>query len=676
MDRTQAKVEIRNRWKELYQADRSGKGIICPICGNGKGKTGDGIRENPKAKMPGGLICFKCDFSGDVFDLIQKENGCTFAEAFQAAADRLGISLDPYQSDTNSRNVLTAEPKPAKPPQAPQTAIKGTYKETDKPADYTAEITAYKANLQDAIPYLTARGISYRTAEAYNLGYAPEWRSPTSLRNGKNPPSSPRLIIPTSKNHYIARDTRKELTESQKRYSKMNEGKPGIFNQAALYDTSKEIVFLVEGAIDALSIIEAGADAIALNSTSNADRLLEYLKEKPTKATLILALDNDDSGKRAERTLKDGLQMLNISYITANISGRYNDPNEALTGNKEEFVKAVSQAKAQAAAKPDSMQGYIDFLMGGEIEQFRAAKDRKTGFPNLDAKSGGLYTGLYCVAATSSLGKTTFCHQMADQLATMGEDVLFFSMEQSRLELASKSIARITAQQNMQTAVTSLSIRKGYLPGYVQKAALDYRNAISDRLSVIEGNFNCNITFIGDYIRQYIRRTGCKPVVFIDYLQILQPAETSVRQTVKETVDNTVTELKQISREFDLTVFIISSINRMNYLTPIDFESLKESGNIEYTCDVIYGLQLQCLNSSLFDDPKMKIKEKRKKIREEKAANPRKIELLCLKNRYGIANFSCYFDYYPANDLFVPGTLDTKYIDDESDTGKKAGKRL
>ena len=134
--------------------------------------------------------------------------------------------------------------------------------------------------------------------------------------------------------------------------------------------------------------------------------------------------------------------------------------------------------------------------------------------------------------------------------------------------------------------------------------------------------------------------------------------------TVKETVDNTVTELKRISREHDLTVFIISSVNRANYLTPIDFESLKESGGIEYTADVIWGLQLQCLNDPLFDDPQKKIKEKRQKIRQEKARDPRQIELLCLKNRYGIANFSCGFDYYPAHDLFVqsvPGQFNPYY---------------
>ena len=160
----------------------------------------------------------------------------------------------------------------------------------------------------------------------------------------------------------------------------------------------------------------------------------------------------------------------------------------------------------------------------------------------------------------------------------------------------------------------------------------------------------------------------------MDYLQILQPVGDK-RQTTKEVIDNTVTELKRISRDLDLTIFIISSVNRTNYLTPIDFESLKESGGIEYTCDVIYGLQLQCLNSDLFNNPVGKIKEKRKKIRESKAENPRKIELVCLKNRYGISNFSCYFDYYPANDLFVEGNLDARYIDN-SDTIKKAGRKL
>ena len=39
-------------------------------------------------------------------------------------------------------------------------------------------------------------------------------------------------------------------------------------------------VVIVEGEFDALSIIEAGNDAIALGSTSNVDKLIDWLKEK------------------------------------------------------------------------------------------------------------------------------------------------------------------------------------------------------------------------------------------------------------------------------------------------------------------------------------------------------------------------------------------------------------
>ena len=42
-----------------------------------------------------------------------------------------------------------------------------------------------------------------------------------------------------------------------------------------------------------------------------------------------------------------------------------------------------------------------------------------------------------------------------------------------------------------------------------------------------------------------------------------------------------------------------------------------------------------------------------KKQKRPKKADPRKIELVCLKNRYGINSYSAYFDYYPRYDLFV-----------------------
>lgn len=657
MKRQQAIAEIRSRWKELYPADNKSKGIICPICGSGSGPKGTGITGDMNHGKPDSLKCWACGFSGDVIDLIQQDKHVDFNEAVKTAAAELCITIDAPQNATEAARIDFSSAADKVSAAADTSPRNGTEDGTSGIANYVEYYRRCAQNIHApaAASYLSARGISLETARANLIGYDEHWKSPTVLKNQRakgsswTPEATARIIMPVSKNHYIAR----AISSDVKEFAKMNEtggGSAGIFNGWKIYGCGT--VFVTEGIFDALSIIEVGAMAIALNSTSNADLLIKQLETKSTDAEFIICLDNDEAGQKATAILKDGFNRLNISYTTANICGQYKDPNEALTGNRKAFKAAVKAAAAQLDTKPDNTRSYIDKLMQDDIEKLKSAADRKTNFSELDRLSGGLYPGLYVLAATSSLGKTTFSLQIADNLAAAGHDVLFFSMEQSRLELVSKSLARMMAQKDREKAISSLAIRKGSRTAALTDAIIAYKEQIADRLSIIEGNFDCNISFIGEYIRRYIKRNNCRPIVFIDYLQILQPAEEHKRASTKEMVDSTVTELKRLSREFDITVFIISSVNRANYLTPIDFESLKESGGIEYTADVIWGLQLQCLNEPLFSEAN-KIKEKRQRIRQEKAADPRQIELLCLKNRYGVANFSCGFDYYPANDLFI-----------------------
>lgn len=686
MNREQARQEIRNRIKcEQYLEKSKGGLYCCPYCNSGRGSNGTGALKLYETNT---WTCHACNKSGDVIDLYQLNTGTDYNEALYLMADEIGIAIDTYTP------AVAAHNSPKYRLKRPQNGEGGkgnmdmplnnkTHENGDKMpiragADYTAYYRECRKRLNDpaAVAYLNSRGISLATADAYWIGYDPAADpagAPGAMGEEYKAHPCQRLIIPTSPAHYVGR-----RIDGKREFDKINAkgSSPDIFNSRALYAQGVQEVFIVEGAFDALSIMEAGYSAIALNSAGNYDALVKKLEQRRTVATLILCPDNDRNPQTAEQvkknfaTLAAGLQRLNISHITADINGEYKDANEHLQGNKGAFLDALERAQRQTAAKPDNTAYYIDALMSSEIERFKS--DKKTGFANLDAQAGGLYSGLYVLAAISSLGKTSFALQMADQLAAGNNDIIFFSLEQSRLELVSKSIARRTVTRSsggdlqFETAVSSLSIRKGYLPQQVLRAAEEYKAAVNDRISIVEGNFSCDVAFIGDYIRQYIRRTGNRPIVFIDYLQILQPADK--RQSTKETVDSTVTELKRISRELDLTVIVISSVNRANYLTPIDFESLKESGSIEFSCDVLWGLQLQCLNDELFNgDSKSKIKEKRELVKKAKAETPRKIELVCLKNRYGIANYSCGFDYYPANDLF---TDDTGTEFKVKDTGK------
>ena len=304
----------------------------------------------------------------------------------------------------------------------------------------------------------------------------------------------------------------------------------------------------------------------------------------------------------------------------------------------------------EADPRPDAAGHYLTDHFLDDIARFIKYKDRKTGFSNLDEKTSGLYPGLYVIGAVPSLGKTTFVHQLGDQLAEAGDHVLYFSLEQSRLEMITKSLSRITAKQDRLTAISAINIRRGQITQAVNDALKEYRT-IADRSSIIALNFDASITYIQDYIQEYIKRNDTKPIVIIDYLQIIPPADP--RQSNKDKIDEIVRALKKLQGNNDLVVFIISSFNRTNYLAPVDYESFKESGGIEYTADVVWGLQLQIQNSELFNSEK-KIKEKREAIRAAKEANPRKVELVCLKNRYGISNYSCGFNYDPVHDLFQP----------------------
>ena len=516
-------------------------------------------------------------------------------------------------------------------------------------ADYTAyyQTCRQHRNSENARKYLKSRGISDQTAATYWIGYDPD----TNF-----------IIIPVTKSFYIARNVD---PTSKFRYNNPKGASIELFNKRALYNEAGRPVFITEGAIDALSIIEAGGQAVALNSTSNVRKLLADLEAKRSSNTLILCLDNDDAGRRAMTDLTDGLKRLNIAYIEADITGKYKDPNEAFTSDRGAFIEAIGEAERKTS-KPDNTADYIRRGMGAEIIALSEQATRKTGFSNLDAEAGSIYAGLYVVGGVSSVGKTTFISQLADQLAEQGQHVLFFSMEQSRLEMVSKSIARQTARIDQERAVSSLQIRTGagnvFTREMIDDATTAYIEAVQDRISVIEGNLACTVSYIGNYARQYIAKNGgIRPVIVIDYLQILQPEidpETGRKATdPRQIVDYNITQLKRLSRELEIPVFAVSSVNRTNYLQPIDFESFKESGAIEFTADVVWGLQLACIHESIFDKAN-KVKEKRERIAEAKAEIPRAIELVCLKNRYGKSRYAAQFKYLPQYDYFEPITED------------------
>ena len=246
--------------------------------------------------------------------------------------------------------------------------------------------------------------------------------------------------------------------------------------------------------------------------------------------------------------------------------------------------------------------------------------------------------------------------------------------------MVSKSIARqsarITAGNGMQGAVTGAQIADGAIPADKQaianQAAEQYKKAVGDRVSIIEAGFTYDTQSVADYVRSYYTRTGERPVVIVDYLQVLEPGEmgNGRRMDNREKVEESIKQLILLKRELDLTIIAIVSLNRTNYLQPFDFEAIKETGLAEYSGDVVWGLQLACLDEPIFEK-EGKLKEKREKVKAAKKAIPRKVKLCSVKHRLQNPIYECYFDYYPQFDLFIPAA-EPGYT--ESELGQKIRK--
>lgn len=636
---------MKTRFAEYLKPAKKPGTYICPMCKNGTGDDGDGMSIDPHGDRLH-LKCFKCGFYGDIIDVIKKDMHLgTDAEAFAAARDFFKITIDDQPAPAREA------PKVQKAQDVPQ--VQNT-QEAQAP-DFTSYFKTMAANITgtSAAEYLSYRHISLETAQRFMLGF--DLRFTGEAEGQKKVVYSPwrALIIPTSAESYVARNADPDAGKSD-RYRKV--GQVHLFNARALKRDAGKALFVTEGEINALSIIECGFDAVALGSTSNVEKFTAQLKAG--RRPLIIALDNDDAGRKAAAQLADTLKRADIPHTIINVYGDHNDANDALSADKDAFTAALDAAAMQTTATPDGISSYIKRIMPGEIQTFTAASRVRTGFDVLDTRSGGLYPGLYAVGAISSLGKTTFIHQIADQIAANGTHVLLFSLEQSRLELASKSLSRTMAQRDYSNALESVKIRRGVTSKGLAAAISEYTARVGDRLSIIEADFDCTVGTISEYVNRYIEQNGVRPVTIVDYLQILQAGQQHSAQR-RDDIDANVTELKRLSRAKNVPVIVISSVNRANYLTPVDFESFKESGGIEYTADVVLGLQLDCLDEDLFKtDAGKKIVEKRQRVKEAKAANPREIRLVCLKNRYGGVDWHTNYRYYPAFDLFEEVTPD------------------
>jgi replicative DNA helicase len=223
--------------------------------------------------------------------------------------------------------------------------------------------------------------------------------------------------------------------------------------------------------------------------------------------------------------------------------------------------------------------------------------------------------------------------------------------------IISRSISRHSyliakGRGNMRLAKTELGIEsyeryKGYSEDekdVIRDAYDAYIGYANDHISIYEGKHTA--AQIRAEVDDYIRYTGRRPVVIVDYLQLVQPSAGLRRATVREQVDDAVDTFVAMRRELKIPVIVISSFNRSSYNAVADNASFKESGTIEYSSDVVITLELDVQHKYNSGSGGATNKEKTDSLEAMRGDNGiRDIKLTFQKNRGNRVGSVIYFKY-------------------------------
>lgn len=524
--------------------------------------------------------CFACGATYDIFDLVgQEENLTDFPSKMKAVNRRYG-----------GGDVIRVTAKPT-------------------------QVFPYKERGGRSDPYFTGRGLSDETVRRFGL----------VVENGY-------AVLPVFVEGVCRSVCRRAIDPAVEPRYQNSRGVMQLWNSAAMDRAAGEALFVTEGIFDALSLEELGFPAVALCGAANTGKLVQKIDEYVPVAwpeRVILAGDSDEAGQGMNGKLREQLTARGIACAVLALPDGCKDVNEALVQDRDAL-----QAACEAATAPQEVQKQPTLE-----DEFLAYLGRRggtavmsTGIAGLDkALDGGLHAGLTVLGAVSSMGKTSLMLQMADTLAAAGRNVLFITIEMSRMELIAKSAVRGTKER-------ARPLLDGKLPEEkVRGLIFAYRKKTGGRVELWEPDAPLTPAFLDEKVSAFCEQHE-SPVLFLDYLQLVAPVRAGM--TEKQTADAAVAMLKQLARRYDMPVIAASSLNREAYRpgsAEPGLSAFKESGSVEYSADLLLVL-----------------KYRTDADRENKTA-PRHLALTILKNRFGATGESIPLDYEPEKELFRDG---------------------
>lgn len=206
-----------------------------------------------------------------------------------------------------------------------------------------------------------------------------------------------------------------------------------------------------------------------------------------------------------------------------------------------------------------------------------------TGFSKLDEMISGLNrSDLILIGARPAMGKTSFALNIARNVAMRGKRTVFFSLEMSNEQLASRVLST-------EARVESNKLRSGNIS---QEEWMRIAEATA-LLSSCELYFDDTSTITVPEMKAKIRRMKNVDCIIVDYLGLMQSAKKSENR-VQEVTEIT-RSLKLLAKDLKIPVVVCCQLSRGpekngKASNRPSLSDLRDSGSIEQDADIVLML--------------------------------------------------------------------------------------
>ncbi len=286
------------------------------------------------------------------------------------------------------------------------------------------------------------------------------------------------------------------------------------------------------------------------------------------------------------RIVKDkALLYALIQKATAVVSRAYADKEDVdeVLDWAEQQIFEISQDKISRSFVP------VKSVLKGTFQLIEKLYDRKshvtgvpTGFRKFDEMTAGLQPSeLVVVAGRPSMGKTSFCLNIAEHAATHEQIlVAIFSLEMSKEQLVQRMLCSVAK-------VDSHKLRTGYLSDADWPKLTTGAGRLSEAPIFIDDTPGISLLEMRAKARRLKAEHGLG-LVIIDYLQLIS-GRGRVESRQQE-ISEISRSLKAMAKELDVPVVALSQLSRaVESRQPPrpQLSDLRESGAIEQDADVV-----------------------------------------------------------------------------------------